>query len=122
VLTNHFLVSVCISIVIDLLLHVNPNSPIAPPSLTPLAFTVFSLPLGTNAIVTALIVARIWYLSRSAQFPTRTDQAVIDIVLESGIFYLVVQLIFVILSAIHHPAQLIVGAIAVQIYVRIHRS
>jgi hypothetical protein len=94
-----------------------------------LSLTTFSLPLGTNVIVTTLIVARIWYLSprkarnmSSAQFPTRTGQATIDIVVESGMLYLAVQLIFVILSAILHPAQNIVGAIAVQIYVRIHHS
>ena len=56
---------------------------------------------------------------RSAQFPTKTGQAAIDIVVESGMLYLVVQLIFVILFAIQHPAWGIVGVIAVQIYVRI---
>ena len=118
-LTNHFLVSVCFSVVLDLLLHINPNSPIAP--LAPLlALLSFSLPLGTNVIVTTLTAARIWYLSRSAQFPTRTCQTIIDIVVESGLLYLAVQLIFVILFAIGHPAQSIVGMIAVQIYVRIH--
>jgi hypothetical protein len=125
VLTNHFLVSVCISVVIDLQLHVNQNSRIG----FPLSLATFSLPLGTNVIVTTLIAARIWYLSprkarnmSSAQFPTRTGQATIDIVVESGMLYLAVQLILVILFAIPHPAQGIVGVIAVQIYVRIHHS
>jgi hypothetical protein len=94
-----------------------------------LGLAAFSLPLGTNVIVTTLIATRIWYLSprkarnmRSAQFPTRTGQAAIDIVVESGMLYLAVQLIFVVLFAIRHPAQGIVGVIAVQIYVRIHHS
>lgn len=98
----------------------------APPSLIPLGLAAFSLPLGTNVVVTSLITARIWYLSprkarnmSSAQFPTRTGQAAIDIVVESGMLYLAVQLVFVILFAIGHPAQGIVGVIAVQIYVRI---
>jgi hypothetical protein len=76
--------------------------------------------------VTSLIAARIWCLSPrkarnmgSAQFPTRTGQAVIDIVVESGMLYLAVQLVFVILFAIGHPAADIVRVIAVQIYVRI---
>jgi hypothetical protein len=56
---------------------------------------------------------------RSAQFPTRTGRAAIDIVVESGMLYLAVQLIFVVLFAIGHPAQGVVGVIAVQIYVRI---
>jgi len=77
-------------------------------------------------IVTTLISVRIWYLSPrkahkmgSAQFPTRTGRAAIDIVVESGMLYLAVQFVFVILFAIRHPAQGIVGVIAVQIYVRI---
>jgi len=113
----------CISAVLYLLLRINPNSPIAPPSLVPLGLAGFSLPLGTNVIVTTLIATRIWYLSPrkarnmpSAQFPTGTGQAAIDIVVESGMLYLAVQLIFVVLFAIRHPAQGIVGVIAVQIY------
>ena len=124
VLTNHFLVLVCFSVVLYLLLRINPNSPMAPPSLVPLGLAAFSLPLGTNVIVTTLIAVRIWYLSPrkarnvgSAQFPTRTGQAAIDIVVESGMLYLAVQLVFVTLFAIRHPAQGIVGVIAVQIYV-----
>ena len=77
-------------------------------------------------IVTSLIAGGIWYLSprkarnmNSAQFPTRTGRAAIDIVIESGMLYLAVQMVFVILFAIRHPAQGIVGVIAVQIYVRI---
>ncbi len=125
-LTNNLLVSVCVSVVLHLLLRINPNSPIAPPSLVPLGLAAFSLPLVTNVIVTTLITVRIWYLSprkvrdmRSARFPTRTGRAAIDIVVESGMLYLAVQLVFVILFSIRHPAQGIVGVIAVQIYVRI---
>jgi len=98
----------------------------APPSLVPLGLAAFSLPLCTNVIVTSLIAGRIWYLSprkarnmRSAQFPSGTGRAAIDIVVESGMLYLAVQFVFVILFAIRHPAQGIVGVIAVQIYVRI---
>jgi hypothetical protein len=82
--------------------------------------------LVTNVFVTTLIAVRIWYLSprkahdtHGAQFPTGTGRAAIDIVIESGMLYLAVQLVFVILFAIRHPAQGIVGVIAVQIYVRI---
>jgi hypothetical protein len=79
--------------------------------------------LATNVVVTTLIATRIWYLSPrkmrdmgSAQF--RTGRATIEVVIESGMLYLVVQLIFVILFAVQHPALGIVGVIAVQIYVR----
>jgi hypothetical protein len=119
------LVSACFSAVFYFELRINPNSPI-PPSLVPLGVAAFSLPLGTSVIVTTLICARIWYLSprkardmRSAQFPTGTGQAIIKIVVESGILYLAVQLILVVLFAIGHPALDIVAVIAVQIYVRI---
>jgi hypothetical protein len=97
----------------------------APTSLVPLGLAGFILPLITNVIVTTLIVMRIWYLSprkvrdmHSARFPTGTGRAVIDIIVESGMLYLVVQLAWVILFAIGHPAQDIAGVVAVQIYVR----
>ena len=80
----------------------------------------FSLPLGTNVIVTTLMAGRIWYLSpHDAQFPTRTARAALKIVIESGMLNLAVQLIHVILYAIGHPAMGIVAVIAVQIFVRI---
>ena len=76
-------------------------------------------------MVTTLIAVRIWYLSprRSrdscgARFPMDTSRRAIDIVVESGMIYLAVQLVFVVLFAIRHPAQGIVAVIAVQIYVR----
>ncbi|KAI0302497.1 hypothetical protein BC826DRAFT_1144882 [Russula brevipes] len=93
-----------------------------PPSLL-LSRAGFSLLLCTNVLVTALIIARIWYLSPrkthdvlGGRFPTGTGRAAIDVIIESGLLYLVVQLIFVVLFAIGHPAQGIVAAIAVQIY------
>jgi hypothetical protein len=97
---------------------------IAPPYLVPLGIAGFALPLITNTVVTTLIGMRIWHFSprkvgdmRSAQF--RTGRATIEIVVESGMLYLAVQFVFVVLFAIRHPAQGIVGVIAVQIYVRV---
>ncbi|KAI9453145.1 hypothetical protein BJY52DRAFT_1123814 [Lactarius psammicola] len=113
----------CVAVVIHILLSTNPSSPIAPPSLVPLGLAGFVLPLCTNVFVTALIAARIWLLSprkvrdlRGVYFPEGTGRTAIDIVIESGALYLVVQLVFVILFAIQHPAQGIVGVIAVQTY------
>ncbi|KAI9510099.1 hypothetical protein F5148DRAFT_1339486 [Russula earlei] len=97
----------CILETIHLLLRIDPTSPIAPPSLVPLGLASFVLPLCTNVLVTVLIAGR--YL-------VPLPKAAIDIVIESGMLYLVVQLIFVILFAIRHPAQGVVGVIAVQIY------
>jgi len=75
--------------------------------------------------VTALIAVRIWYLSprkardiQGVRFPADTGRATIDIVVESGMLYLVVQFIFVVLFALGNPAQDVAGMMAVQIYVR----
>ena len=87
----------------------------------------FVISLCADTVVTILIVARIWYLSprkRSdalgANFPTDTGWAAIVITIESGVLYLVVQLIYCVLFVLRHPAQNIFLGIAVQIYVRIH--
>lgn len=114
----------CIAAAIHSLLRINPSSPIAPSSLVPLGLAGFILPLCANVFVTALIATRIWLLSphrlhddlRGVYVPQGRGRAAIDIVIESGALYLVVQLIFVVLFAIHHPAQGIVSVIAVQIY------
>ncbi|KAH9985685.1 hypothetical protein BJV77DRAFT_1083334 [Russula vinacea] len=49
-------------------------------------------------------------------FPTRTGRAAFAIVVESGMLYLAVQLCFIILYSIRHPAQAIISMMAVQIY------
>ena len=109
------------------------NWPITTPSrgIESLGLAAFSLPLGTNLIVTTLIAGRIWYLSPRKprnmrgvhwKFPTEMGSAAINIVIESGMLYLAVQIIFVTLVAIEHPAQSIAEVIAVQIYVRIPHS
>ncbi|KAI0302498.1 hypothetical protein BC826DRAFT_948416 [Russula brevipes] len=113
---------VCVGIALHYFPLIYPTRDGTPPSVL-LSRIGFSLPLCTNVLVTTLIIARIWYLSPrkthdvlGGRFPTGTGRAAIDIVVESGMLYLVVQLIFVVLFAIGHPAQGIVAAIAVQIY------
>ncbi|KAI0284113.1 hypothetical protein BC826DRAFT_1109869 [Russula brevipes] len=115
-------VTVCVGIALHYFPLIYPTRDGTPPSVL-LSRIGFSLPLCTNVLVTTLIIARIWYLSPrkthdvlGGRFPTGTGRAAIDIVVESGMLYLVVQLIFVVLFAIGHPAQGIVAAIAVQIY------
>ncbi|KAI0258217.1 hypothetical protein BC834DRAFT_831142 [Gloeopeniophorella convolvens] len=114
---------VCIAETVHLLLSVNPSSPIVPSSLVPLGLAGWTLPLCTNVIVTGLIAIRIWYLSpasnrdlRGVHLSSGAGRAAFDIIIESGALYLVVQLIFVVLFAIHHPAQGILAVVAVQIY------
>lgn len=75
-------------------------------------------------MVTTLIVGRIWYKSYgiSDVMPSSSTDSVrraMIIVAESGMLYLVTQLIFVVMFAIKHPAQAIMGVVAVQIYVRL---
>ncbi|KAI9442764.1 hypothetical protein H4582DRAFT_2127114 [Lactarius indigo] len=113
----------CVVVVIHLMLGINPSSPINPPSLVPLGLVGFILPLCTNVFVMALVAARIWLLSprkvrdlRGVYFPEGAVRTAIDIIIESGALYLIVQLVFVVLFAIRHPAQGIVGVIAVQMY------
>ena len=127
VLTDHALSSVCYSVeIFRNILRINRGLPVH--NSPALVLAAISLPLGTNVIVTTLIAGRIWCLSpRNArkmcsvywQFPTGIGRASIDIVIESGMLYFVVQLIFVIsfCSGLHSLG--IVTGITVQIYVRI---
>jgi hypothetical protein len=116
---------VCIVVDLAALPHLNPNAKVVPQHLVSLGVAGFVLPLCSNVIVTTLIAVRIWYLSprkahgvQGTYFPASTGRAAIDIVIESGMLYLAVQLVFVVLFALRHPAQDIAGMMAVQIYVR----
>lgn len=113
----------CVTVVVYLLLSIDPSAPVAPEQLVPLATAGYSLPLATNVLVTVLIVLRIWYISpasdpniRGISTPSRIARRAIDIVVESGALYMVTQIIFVALFVTRHPAQAIIGVIAVQIY------
>ena len=108
------------------MLRIDPNAQRAPAALVPWGLASFIVLLCANAIVTTLIVVRIWQLSPrkrcdmlGANFQRETGRAAIIIIVESGMLYLVVQFFYCILFAIHHPAQDIVGGIAMQVYVSI---
>jgi hypothetical protein len=118
-----FTFAVCIVVVTAT--PINPRATVVPQYLVSLGVAGYVLPLCSNVIITALISVRIWYLSPrrprdvpGTRFPTDTGRAAIDIVVESGMLYLAVQLVFVVLFALRHPAQDIAGLMAVQIYVR----
>lgn len=91
------------------------------PSIVPLALASFILPLCTNVMVTALIIGRIWWMSKDTalyELPTRsTTRAAISVMIESGALYFIVQLIFVVIFGINHPAEVIMILIATQTYV-----
>ncbi|KAH7913519.1 hypothetical protein BJ138DRAFT_1081397 [Hygrophoropsis aurantiaca] len=91
-----------------------------PAALVPLGIAGYVLPLGTNALVTGLIAYRIWYSSRDINYNlvggSGAGRRALTLIVESGALYLVVQLIFVVLFAMNHPAEAIMAVIAVQTY------
>lgn len=119
--------------VIGLLSVLDPSAPIAPPSLVPLGTAGFAIPLGFNIIVTSLIVGRIWWYGRRVGRILYEKQvsgvngmshlrSVMSMIIESGALYLAVQMVFLTLFAMNHPAQGVIVPIAVQIYVRTSRQ
>lgn len=87
------------------------------PSIVPLGLASFCLPFCTNVMVTLLIVGRVWYMSRRMQTYSLTSaRTVAAIMLESGMLYFFVQLVFVTLFGMNHPGEQVVIPLAVQVY------
>jgi hypothetical protein len=112
---------------IHILVTSNPTSPAPPPALVPLGLAGYILPLATNVMVTSLIVYRIWFSSRVVkESPVDIGQGAshraMMLIIESGMLYLVTQLVFVVLFAMQHPAEGIMAVIAAQIYVSNYNS
>jgi hypothetical protein len=87
---------------------------------------MFIFLVSSGAVVTALIVIRIWLLSPRKRrdmlgtiLTTGAGRTAIIIVVESGMLYLVAQLVFLVLFTLQHPAQCIAMAIVAQVNVRI---
>lgn len=112
---------------LGILLNIAPTAPQAPEAVKPLGTAAFSLPLATNFLITILTVARLYILERRSRKVTGANiphaasyiHKAAGIVIESGLLYLVAQLVFVVLFALGHPAQGIAAVVAVQIYVRV---
>lgn len=85
------------------------------PIIKPVGLASFVLPLCVNVIATTLIIARICYLDSTAW---GGGKHVVHVMLQSGVLYTLVQLVFVALYATQVPALQIVVPMAVQIYVR----
>lgn len=84
----------------------------------PLGLASFCLPFCTNVIVTVLIVARVWFTARRMQTYSLTSaRSVAAIMLESGMLYFFVQLVFVTLFGMNHPGEQVIIPMAVQVYV-----
>ena len=125
--------SACVAELAHLLLTVSPTAPLPPPELIPLGLASYALPLATNVMATGLIVGKLWSMIRppivAADAPIFTSlggycavRHAAEIVVESGVLYLVTQLVFVVLYAICHPALAIQTTIAVQVYVSLRAA
>ncbi|KAJ7641816.1 hypothetical protein FB45DRAFT_862904 [Roridomyces roridus] len=106
---------------IGLVLTISPTAAQAPAAIVPIGKAGFSLSLILNCIVSGLIVYRIWYISRENRVHgiLKTDttiQRAIGIIVESGLLFLAIQLVFLVLFSIKHPAQDLAEPIATQIY------
>ncbi|RPD61380.1 hypothetical protein L227DRAFT_500506 [Lentinus tigrinus ALCF2SS1-6] len=114
----------CIMEVAHIVVTLDHTAPVAPTALVPLGIAGYSLPLATNVIATTLIVSKLWWILRKAAQETltgpfgagRTIKNAVTIVIESGLLYLVAQLVLVVLFSLGHPAQAIIVPTTVQIY------
>lgn len=110
---------------LDILMNIDPTAPQAPPEVRPLGTAAFALPLATNFLITISTVTRLYMMGSRARSASSGDlmhttsyiHKATAIVIESGLLYLIAQLVFVVLFAIGHPAQGIAAVVAVQVYV-----
>ncbi len=117
--------------VAHIIMTLDHTDPVVPAALVPLGLAGYSLPLATNFMATILIVAKLWsIMGRTGAGPVAglyrsartTGRTAVAIIVESGLLYLVTQLIFVVLFSLGHPAQAILAVVAVQIYVSVRLS
>jgi hypothetical protein len=78
------------------------------------------LPVATNILLTALIVGRIYYLSRGIPdlLSSKRIPAVTEMLIESGTMVIVIQLIYCVLASTDNPSNNAALCVAVQVYVR----
>ncbi|KAI0703695.1 hypothetical protein C8T65DRAFT_538477, partial [Cerioporus squamosus] len=115
----------CVMGVAHIVITLDHTDPVAPAALVPLGIAGYALPLATNVMTTMFIVAKLWSIMRRTgagpvaglyRSARTTGRAAAAIIVESGVLYLVTQLIFVVLFSMAHPAQAILAVVAVQIY------
>ena len=116
-----------------LVLTLSPTAPLPPPELIPLGLASYALPLATNVMATGLIVGKLLWMIRSPIVAVGESAPIFtsgygavrhaaEIIVESGVLYLITQLVFVVLYAINHPALAIQTTIAVQVYVSLRAA
>ena len=109
-------------VVVHYVVTLDPTSPTPPAPMLPLTIAGYALPLGTNALATILIIARIWWLSRptpgvdSTAFAGRNiARSAISTIVESGLLYFAAQLTYVVTLSIPHPSEGVIAVMALQI-------
>lgn len=119
----------CAMAAVGILATIDPNAPLAPPSVAKLGNAAFPMSLVLNILVTGLILGRMWFISRAPRValssqrtgPPRVYSAM-AVVVESGLLFLIAQIVFVTLFALGNPAQDVVMPITLQIYVCLFRT
>ncbi|KAK6995783.1 hypothetical protein R3P38DRAFT_3223244 [Favolaschia claudopus] len=91
----------CVAVVVLVLCSVDPTAPQAPANIVPFGDASFAMSLILNFASSALIVARIWWLSRYDDIVGVTRRTGIvrkatGIIIESGLLFLITQFVFVI--------------------------
>ncbi|KAI0642807.1 hypothetical protein C8Q79DRAFT_916724 [Trametes meyenii] len=101
--------------------HPTPSDGV-PSSVLPFVMAGYALPLCTNAIITLLIVVKIWSMARPTPSilplgnSTQLAGQTADIIIESGLIYFVTQMLLVVFFAIGCVPARIVDDVSPQIY------
>jgi len=109
---------------IGLTLQIAPTAPSPPPAVQPLIFAAYILPLIVNFMLTVLIAGRIWWMTRGTNTYTVTSLTrrknvafkAAMIIIESGVLYFVVQLIYLTVFAVGNSSDQLMSLVAAQIY------
>ena len=90
----------------------------------PLGVTSMGLSLGVNALVSGLMISRIWHVYRRTTGCTNVTTArsplawILSALLESAVALFVAQLVYMVLYKLGHPAFALVAGPVTIIYVR----
>ena len=112
---------------IGLVVQLAPTAPSPPPAVQPLIFAAYILPLIAHFMLTGLIAGRIWWMTRGTNYLGATVKGrrksaafkAAMIIIESGVLYFVVQLIYLTVFAVGNSSDQLMSLVAVQIYVRL---
>ncbi|GJE97582.1 hypothetical protein PsYK624_138030 [Phanerochaete sordida] len=114
----------CFAGALALSLRIAPTAPAPPAAIQPLVFAAYVLPLIANFLLTVLIAGRIWWMTRgTAEYSVKPLRGARSpgfkatmTVVESGVLYFVVQLVYLTVYAVGNSADQLMSLVAVQIY------